>query len=94
VLSAIGQEALLLKLDELLKKLEGVRVLGISKAATSKAENDHRLVATFTYASGSVVATEVRAFLASMAGTANRVSVKSGRAIRPISIRFDDPQVI
>lgn len=94
VLSAIGQETSLLKLEELLKKIDGVRVLGISKAATSKAENDHRLVATFTYASGSVVAIEVRAFLASMAGTANRVSVKSGRAIRPISIRFDDPQVI
>lgn len=94
VLSAIGQEGSLLKLEELLKTLDGVRVLGISKAATSKAENDHRLVATFTYASGSVVAIEVRAFLASMAGTANRVSVKSGRAIRPISIRFDDPQVI
>ena len=94
VLSAIGQEASLLKLEELLKKLEGVRVLGISKAATAKAENDHRLVATFTYSSGSVVATEVRAFLSSMAGAANRVSVKSGRSIRPISIRFDDPQVI
>ncbi|MEY2694509.1 MAG: hypothetical protein RL142_857 [Actinomycetota bacterium] len=94
VLSAIGQETSLSKLEELLKGLDGVRVLGISKAASSKAENDHRLVATFTYASGAAVATEVRAFLASMAGTANRVSVKSGRAIRPISIRFDDPQVI
>jgi hypothetical protein len=93
-LSAIGQENSLLKLEELLKGLDGVRVLGIAKAASLKAENDHRLVATFTYSSGAAVATEVRAFLASMAGTGNRVSVKSGRAIRPISIRFDDPQVI
>lgn len=94
VLSAIGQEASLLKLEEHLKKLDGVRVLGISKALSSKAENDHRLVATFTYASGSTVAAEVRAFLASIAGASNRVSVKSGRSLRPISIRFDDPQVI
>ena len=94
VLSAVGQEASLLKLDEVLRKLDGVRVLGISKAATSNAENDYRLVATFTYASGAAVAAEVRSLLASVASNANRVSVKSGRSIRPISIRFDDPQVI
>ena len=66
----------------------------ISKAKTSRAENDSRLVATFTYASGVQVAAVVREFLASVASAANRVSVKSGRSIRPISIRFDDPQVI
>ena len=94
VLSAFGIEASLIKLEKLLKEIDGVRVLGISKAASAKAENDYRLVATFTYASGLTVAANIRAFLASMAGEANRVSVKSGRSIRPISIRFDDPQVI
>jgi primosomal protein N' (replication factor Y) len=94
VLSAMGQEDLLEQLEKRLSNIDGVKVLGIAKAKTSTAENDSRLVATFTYASGVEVASEVRTYLASIAGSANRVSVKSGRAIRPISIRFDDPQVI
>jgi primosomal protein N' (replication factor Y) len=94
VLSAIGKGELLYDLQKRLSECDGAKVLGISKAKTSRAENDSRLVATFTYASGVQVAAEVRDFLASVASAANRVSVKSGRSIRPISIRFDDPQVI
>lgn len=94
VLSAIGQDSVLQQLELVLKRLEGVRVLGISKSLSHTAENDHRLVATFSYSSGPQVAGEVKNFLASIAGLPGRVSVKSGRPMRPISIRFDDPQVI
>ena len=93
-LSATGRKADLDELAERLSHIEHVKVLGIAAAASHVSESDYRLVASFPYAQGNSVAESMRDAIASTAGKQLRVSAKSGRNLRPLTIKFDDPRVI
>lgn len=94
MLSATGSLELLSDLGDLLNKIDGVQVLGVATAKSLTNEPDHRMLVSFTYASGSQVAMVAKEFLASMSSKQVRTSTKSGRAIRPVTIKFDDPRVL
>jgi primosomal protein N' (replication factor Y) len=93
-MSAVGARGLLLSLATELESIEDVRILGIAEAITSSNEKDHRLLVSFSYAVGQRVADATRQFLGKLPGSQSRTSQKSGRTIRPISIKFDDPRVL
>ena len=94
ILSATGSLETVNSLGQLLGKIGGVTVLGVAEAQTSTNEKDFRLLASFNYAAGSNVAKEVRAFLLTLSSKAVRVNARSGRAVRPLTIKFDDPRVL
>lgn len=94
IVSATGALNTLGRLADSLKQLEGVRVLGIAEAKGSIATNDHRLVATFQYSSGTKVAEEIRKFQFSVGLKDIRTNTRSGRSVRPVTIKFDDPRVL
>jgi len=93
-LSGTGSREVVEELAKLLSNLEGLRVLGIADSVGKTAHGDVRLVASFTYAQGGEVANVVREFIASLNSKQTRTSAKSGRPIRPLSVKFDDPRVI
>ncbi len=94
IVSATGSRELVSKLGEKLAQLPGVSVLGIASAQSNSIDADFRLLATFTYASGNQVASSAKEFLLSLSSKSVRTSAKSGRAMRPITIKFDDPRVL
>jgi primosomal protein N' (replication factor Y) len=93
-LSAIGSRDLLTSLAQKLELLDDVRILGVAEAVTNSAERDHRLLVSFGYSSGQSVADATKEFLGQLQGTHARTSRTSGRSIRPVTIKFDDPRVI
>jgi primosomal protein N' (replication factor Y) len=93
-LSATGRKTDLDKFSDQLSALEHVKVLGIAAAVSQVSDSDYRLVASFPYAQGHAVVDLTRAVIASTAGKQLRVSAKSGRNLRPLTIKFDDPRVI
>ena len=94
VLSVTGSLDSLNKLGERLREVEGLRVLGIAEAKTSTAVGDYRLIASFQYAVGAQVADELRSFQLTLNSKDTRTNIKSGRALRPVTIKFDDPRVL
>jgi primosomal protein N' (replication factor Y) len=94
ILSATGSLETVNSLGQLLGKIGGVTVLGVAEAQTSTNEKDFRLLASFNYAAGSNVAKEVRAFLLTLSSKSVRVNARSGRVVRPLTIKFDDPRVL
>ena len=93
-LSAVGARDLLTELSERLVGLADVRILGIAEAVSNTAQQDHRLLVSFGYSSGQSVADATKEFLGKLHGKQSRTSRSSGRNIRPITIKFDDPRVI
>jgi len=93
ILSATGSREVV---DELAKLLAGVsqaRVLGISESRGVTAEIEYRLVASFNYADGASVASLVRDYVAGLSSKQVRTNLKSGKNLRPLTIKFDDPKV-
>lgn len=93
-LSAIGSRDLLTSLAQKLELLDDVRILGVAEAVTNSAGRDHRLLVSFGYSSGQHVADVTKEFLGKLQGSQSRTSRTSGRSIRPVTIKFDDPRVI
>jgi hypothetical protein len=93
-LSATGTRSVVEDLGQALKSLNSVKVLGISQAQSVASSSDCRLVVSFSYAEGAHVADVVRTFLASLGSKQVRTSIRSGKNVRPLSIKFDDPRVI
>ncbi|MFM2024755.1 MAG: hypothetical protein RLZZ56_768 [Actinomycetota bacterium] len=93
-LSATGSKEVVDSLAEALENSSLVRVLGISQAAASSTQPDFRLVASFSYASGPQVAALMKEFVAGLGAKQVRTNSKSGRSLRPLSVKFDDPRVI
>ncbi len=93
-LSATGSREVIDALNEFLDKDHAFNVLGISQANTVSGDIDCRLVASFKYADGSHVAEVVRGFLGQLGSKQLRTNSKSGKNIRPLSVKFDDPRVI
>jgi primosomal protein N' (replication factor Y) len=94
ILSATGSLETVNSLATQLRGISGTSVLGIATAKSNTDAIDHRLLVSFTYSSGNTVATEVKKFLFTLSSKSNRTSSKSGRAIRPLTIKFDDPRVL
>lgn len=93
-LSATGSREVIDALSEILEESSLVRVLGISQAIAASTQPDFRLVASFSYANGPKVAALVKNYLAGLGVKQVRTNAKSGRNLRPLSIKFDDPRVI
>lgn len=94
IVSATGSRDLVTELGNRLSSISGARVLGVVSAQTNATESDFRMIASFTYASGNEVAICAKEFLATLSTKTLRTSAKSGRAIRPVTIKFDDPRVL
>jgi primosomal protein N' (replication factor Y) len=94
VVSATGSRDAVTKLSEKFSGISGVTVLGVALAQTNSTEPDYRLLASFPYAIGSDVAKAAKEFLINLSSKSVRTSAKSGRVIRPVSIKFDDPRVL
>ena len=94
IVSAIGSRDLVVELGNNLSKIQGVTLLGVAASQTSTVDGDFRMLATFTYASGNQVAAAAREFLLGLGSNSVRTSAKSGRSIRPVTIKFDDPRVL
>lgn len=93
-LSATGRMTDLEELAVRLSNIEQVKVLGISASVSQVSDSDYRLVASFPYAQGNHVSETMRDVIASTAGKQLRVNTRSGRNLRPLTIKFDDPRVI
>jgi len=93
-LSGTGSREVVEELAKVISNIEGLRVLGVADSVGKTAEGDVRLVASFTYAQGGEVTSVVREFVASLNSKQTRTSAKSGRPLRPLSVKFDDPRVI
>ena len=94
LLSATGSRDVVEALMDVLQRDSAMTVLGLSQAQSSASEQEFRLVATFSYASGSHVSQLVRGFLSGLGTKQIRTNSKSGKNIRPLTIKFDDPRVI
>lgn len=92
--SATGSRSVIESLEEIFKRDQTLKVLGISEGQTGPGQADFRLVASFKYSDGAHVAEVVREFLALLGSKQLRTSAKSGKNIRPVSVKFDDPRVI
>jgi primosomal protein N' (replication factor Y) len=94
MLSAVGSLEIVTKFGEYLTEIAGVQVLGIASAQSATNEPDYRMIASFSYGSGNQVAIAAKEFLARLSSKDVRTSSKSGRSIRPVTIKFDDPRVL
>lgn len=94
MLSAVGSRELVTKFGEFLSDIHGVQVLGVASAQSSTNEPDFRMIASFTYGSGNQVAIAAKEFIASVSSKELRTNAKTGRSIRPVTIKFDDPRVL
>lgn len=94
IVSATGSRELVAQFGEKLALVSGVNVLGIAAAQSNAVDSDFRMIASFTYASGNQVAIAAREFLVGLGAKSLRTSAKSGRSIRPVTIKFDDPRVL
>jgi hypothetical protein len=94
MLSAVGSLDIVSKFGEYLAEIAGVQVLGIASAQSATNEPDYRMIASFSYGSGNQVAIAAKEFLARLSSKDVRTSSKSGRSIRPVTIKFDDPRVL
>jgi len=94
IVSITGALETLNRIVDHLKDIDGLKVLGIAEANTNTTSKDYRLVATFTYAAGAIVSKTLRQFLLTLGTKDVRTSYKSGRTLRPVTIKFDDPRVL
>lgn len=94
IVSATGSRELVTQLGDSLKQIDGVKVLGVASSVTTSVDSDYRMLASFNYASGNQVAVVAREFLIGLGSKSLRTSAKSGRSIRPVTIKFDDPRVL
>lgn len=94
LMSAVGSHALLTELGQKLSSVAGSKVLGIAVAQSAASGESFRLLVSFNYGSGNQVAIIAREFLAGLTSKAVRTNSRSGRSIRPVTIKFDDPSVL
>jgi primosomal protein N' (replication factor Y) len=84
---------LLAKIMDLLSN-EPVEILGPVKMKTNQFEPESRLILKFEYSDGAHLANKLQEISLSLSAGQSRFSSKSGRAMRPIRIKMDDPEVI
>ena len=93
-LSATGSRETVEALSAELAGISDMRVLGIAESVGKGAIGDVRMVASFPFSAGQVVANTVKSYVSSLSASKSRTNTRSGKTIRPLSIKFDDPRVI
>ena len=94
IMSATGSYESVTNLSKEVANLPGVKILGIAEAQTTSIDRDFRLIVSFGYAQGAELAMLVRTFLATLDSKSLRKNARSGKSLRPVTIKFDDPRVI
>lgn len=89
VSTATGDKTKLLELEQILRPIEGVRILGINRDPNSEAQ---RLVFTINYSSAPEVSERIGAFVLKNSG--ERAVTASGRSRRAVTIKMDDSRVL
>jgi primosomal protein N' (replication factor Y) len=92
--SATGTRQVIDSLARVLEAVPALLVLGISEAQSGNASSEFRLVASFAYSNGPMVSSIFREFIANLKSNEIRTNLKSGKNVRPLTIKFDDPRVI
>ena len=89
VLSALGNKENIARTRERLTEA-GAEVIGVTPAENG----EHKLLARFGYGLGEVVAKLVKELSLEFASGQKRFNAKSGRSMRPVTFKLDDPQVL
>lgn len=90
MLSAQSNLANLQVVRDRLKEDERVEIIG----QVPEANGEWRLLARFPYSAGAEVAKLVKSLALELSAGQKRFSAKSGRAMRPVTFKLDDPQVL
>jgi len=94
IMTATGLKSSVDGLAEILVSEGKCELLGIATSTTSQVEKDYRLLVRFDYRDGALVSSLVRQYLAKLDRTTVRTNSATGRKLRPLTIKFDDPKVI
>ncbi len=89
VSTATGDKPKLLELEQILRPIVGVRILGINRDPNSEAQ---RMVFTMNYSSATEVSERISAFVLKNSGA--RALSASGRGRRAVTIKMDDSRVL
>lgn len=89
VLSALGNKENIEITRERLNQA-GAEVIGVTPAD----QGEFKLLARFSYGHGEAIAKLVRELSLEFASGQKRYSAKSGRSMRPVTFKLDDPQVL
>lgn len=90
MLSAQSSLANLQKVRERLGEEARVEVIG----QVPETSEEWKLLARFPYSAGADVSKLIRSIALELSGGQKRYSAKSGRAMRPVTFKLDDPQVL
>ena len=94
-LASIGStKDLIQEVQTELANLPNIEVLGPMPVAERGANSEWRILIKYEYADGAKLAELFKALSLKLSAGQQRVSAKSGRAIRPIRIKMDDVEVI
>ena len=94
-LASIGTTRELIQAVETeLAKQDGLEVLGPMPISERGTNSEWRILIKYEYADGAKLAESLKALSLKLSAGQQRVSVKSGRAMRPIRIKMDDVEVI
>ena len=77
-----------------LNALSGIEVLGPVPISTRGVTSEWRVLIKYEYSDGAKLAETLKALSLKLSAGQQRVSAKSGRAMRPIRIKMDDVEVI
>lgn len=77
-----------------LSALSGIEVLGPVPISTRGVTSEWRVLIKYEYSDGAKLAETLKALSLKLSAGQQRVSAKSGRAMRPIRIKMDDVEVI
>jgi primosomal protein N' (replication factor Y) len=90
MLSAQSSQANLQKVRERLSEEPRVEIIG----QVPETAEEWKLLARFPYSAGPDVSKLIRSIALELSGGQKRYSAKSGRAMRPVTFKLDDPQVL
>ena len=93
--SLTGERDVLLKTLEAIGNSIDLEILGpMPVAMRDGSGNDWRALARFEYSAGAKVAQVLKTQIALATAGTKRLSAKTGRGMRPIKVKMDDPEVI
>ena len=94
-LASIGaSKSLIAEIVEELSSIPNIRILGPVPISTQGIETEWRVLIKYEYSQGAQLAGELKALSLKLSAGQQRVSARSGRAMRPIRIKMDDVEVI
>ena len=94
IASLSAEPALLADLSEELKLLPDIEILGPVPVLQTGREVESKLIIRFEYSRGAELSAALKGISMRLSAGQSRFNPKSGRAMRPIRIKMDDPEVI